>query len=151
MWWRHDKPEQLKAALAANYKVVLCPRIPLYFDFVQYESHKWGRKWKGKFSDLENVYNFPPDTLAGFKEFSNQVLGIQANIWTEVIQNNERLDFMTYPRIFALAEASWTKKENKNYDDFLIRLKPLLDFIKSKGIYYFDPVDPALNPESEGI
>ncbi len=25
MWWRHDKPGQLKSALENNYKVVLCP------------------------------------------------------------------------------------------------------------------------------
>jgi hexosaminidase len=77
-------------------------------------------------------------------------MGIQANLWTEVIQNNKRLDFMTYPRISALAEAAWTRNEIKNYDNFLVRLKPLLNYLKEKNIYYFDPFNPEQNPEPEG-
>jgi hexosaminidase len=150
MWWRHDKPELLKIALENQYKVVLCPRIPLYFDFVQYNTHNWGRKTRGKLCDLKTVYNFPPDSLPGYQEFRNKVLGIQANIWTEVIQNNQRLDFMTYPRISALAEAAWTKNENKNYDSFLVRIKPLLNYMKDIDIYYFDPFEPGHNPEPAG-
>jgi hexosaminidase len=149
MWWRHDRQDQLQKSLEAKYKVVMCPRIPLYFDFVQDESHKYGRRWRGAFCDLETVYNFPPDTLAGIKEYSNQILGIQANLWTEVIHNNERLDFMTYPRISAMAEAAWTKGE-RSYDDFMVRLKPMLVFFKEKDIYYFDPFNPELNPEPAG-
>ena len=34
MWWRHDKPEVLEKGLDNNYKMILCPRKPLYFDFV---------------------------------------------------------------------------------------------------------------------
>ena len=150
MWWRHDKPEQLKTALESNYKVVLCPRIPLYFDFVQHGTHKWGRRWKGAFCELETVYNFPPDTLPGFKEFTSGVLGIQANVWTEIIPNGKRLDFMTYPRLCALAEAAWTNGEDKDYQNFLIRLKPLLNFLKSQNIYYYNPFDPDLNSEPAG-
>jgi hexosaminidase len=151
MWWRHDRQGQLKTALEKHYNVVLCPRIPLYFDFVQDRSHKWGRKNRAAVCDLETVYRFPPDTLSGYNDHRSQVLGIQANLWTEVMQNNKRLDFMTYPRITALAEAAWTKKESKDYNDFLLRLKPLLPFLKAKGIYYFDPFDPSLSPEAEGI
>jgi hexosaminidase len=150
MWWRHDKPGQLKEALENKYRVILCPRIPLYFDFVQFEMHKWGRKTKGKLCDSKTVYNFPPDTLPGVKEYRSQVLGMQANIWTEVIQNNKRLDFMTYPRISALAEAAWTKPGNKNYVNFLIRLKPLLNYLKEKDIYYFDLFNPESSPEPAG-
>ena len=151
MWWRHDKPEQLKKALENKYNVILCPRIPLYFDFVQHESHKWGRRWRGAFADIEKVYTFPPDTLPGFKEFNDQILGIQANVWTETIVDDRRLDFMIYPRISALSEAAWTKAGNKNYEDFLERLKAMLSFFKDRDIYYFNPFEPGLSPEAEGI
>ena len=150
MWWRHDKPAQLDSAFARNFKVILCPRIPLYFDFVQNTSQKYGRRWNKKFCDLETVYNFPTDSLFWSKESENQVMGIQANIWTEVIQNSKRLDFMTYPRLSAMAEAAWTKKGTKNYQRFLIRLKPMLNYLKQNNIYYFDPFEPELNPEPEG-
>lgn len=147
MWWRHDKPEQLRAALESGYKVIMCPRIPLYFDFVQDSVYKIGRRWKGAFCKPETVYNFPPDTLPGFNAHRKQILGMQANLWTELIGDNKRLDFMIYPRLSALAEASWTSKDKKEYNSFLERLKPMLGYMKSKGIYYFDPFDPQATPE----
>ena len=65
MWWRHDKPQMLDMAIKNGYEVILCPRIPLYFDFVQLYSHQKGRKWGGKYAPVESVYNFPSDQFTG--------------------------------------------------------------------------------------
>ncbi len=151
MWWRHDKTDQLLKALDNNYKVVLCPRIPLYFDFVQDKSHQWGRKSRGAGCTEELVYNFPPDTLPGLKERGDQVLGIQANLWTEVIQNNDRFDFMTYPRLSALAEAAWTENSQKDYSGFMSRLKNMLTYYDHLKLYYYNLFDPAKSPEPAGV
>jgi hexosaminidase len=147
MWWRHNLPEKLDTALIENYNVVLCPRIPLYFDFVQDESHKYGRKWDGAFAPLDLVYAFPPDSLPGFTKHYEQVKGIQANLWTERIQNNHRLDYMLNPRLSAMAEAAWTKKKNKDYSNFLNRLKPMLSYFEKQGIYFYSPFVPESTPE----
>ena len=56
---------------------------------------------------------------------------------------------MTHPRLSALAEAAWTKKENKNYDDFKERLKPMLSYLDDLGIYYYNLFEPELTPEPE--
>ncbi|MDB4583579.1 beta-N-acetylhexosaminidase [Draconibacterium sp.] len=151
MWWRHNMPNKLEAALSENYHVILCPRIPLYFDFVQQESHEWGRKWAGAFSTLELTYAFPPDTLPGFRQNLKNVVGLQANIWTERIQNNKRLDFMTNPRLSAMAEAAWTTNANKNLTDFKRRLKPMLSYLEKQDIYYYNPFNPQLTPEPPGV
>ncbi len=151
MWWRHDKQDQLFKALVNNYHVVLCPRIPLYFDFVQYETHKDGRKWRNIFCPLEMVYQFPVDTLSGFEKYYHQILGIQANLWTERIQNEDRFDFMLYPRLSALAEAAWSIKENKLYSDFLERLKPMLSYYDDLNIKYFNPFSPDQTPEPKSF
>lgn len=151
MWWRHNLPEKLEAALSEGYEVVLCPRIPLYFDFVQDENHEWGRKWGGKYSTLELTYQFPSDTLPGFLLHENQIKGLQANIWTERIQNNKRLDFMTHPRMAAMSEAAWTFRENKNLEQFKKRLLPFLKYYKKNNIYYYNPFQPELTPEPVGV
>ena len=93
LWWRHEKPDYLTKALDRNYPIVLCPRIPLYFDFVQHESHQVGRRWAGAYCELEGVYQFNAEQYAGDR--TQQVLGVQANLWTEHIKTLERLDFMT--------------------------------------------------------
>jgi len=77
-------------------------------------------------------------------------LGIQANLWSEVIHNAKRLDFMTYPRLSALSEAAWTSGNLKEYNNFLERLKPMFELLKGKGVYYFDPFVTEQNPEPPG-
>ena len=128
MWWRHEKPSQLLKAFERGYKVVLCPRIPLYFDFVQTENHQWGRKWNKAYAPLELVYRFPPDTLPGIGKYQQQILGIQANLWTETVQSADRFDFLTFPRLSALSEAAWSANSRKDFSDFSHRLQLMLPY-----------------------
>lgn len=152
MWWRHDKPVILKRALEKGYQVVMCPRRPLYFDFIQHSAHKWGRVWDG-FCPLEDVYTFP-DKGFMLGELTSQerelIKGIQANLWTERVQNEKRLDFMTFPRLLALSEAAWTGPRQKDFEDFCRRLKTNYKTLDRFGLYYFDPFDPQRHPEPEG-
>jgi hexosaminidase len=147
-WWRHDKPASLEKALNNTYNVVLCPRIPLYFDFVQYHSHKNGRKWDGAFAALGDVYNYPDSTHTFTTENSYLIRGIQANLWTERLKTNQQVDFMMYPRNFALSESAWTEKSNKDYARFESILLPLFDYLDEQNIHYFNSLNdtPDLEP-----
>jgi len=150
MWWRHDHPEVLKDALSKGYATVLCPRIPCYFDFVQHASHKHGRRWSG-FCDLHKVYDYPYLPKDITKEEKKLIRGIQANVWSETIQNDKRLDFMTFPRLTALAEAAWTTNSQKNYESFIVRLKTMMKYYDRENIYYFNPFAPKSTPEPKGF
>lgn len=139
-WWRHDKPQQLSGALNKGYQVVLCPRLPLYFDFVQDSTHTLGRKWGKAYSPLKDVYNFDVHSIPVITT-SNQknILGIQANVWSETITDTHRLDYMLYPRIAALAEAAWTPKEKKNYTGFTNTLQQHMLLYNEERINYYNP------------
>ena len=146
-WWRHDQSETLVTSLDGGFDIVLCPRIPLYFDFVQHESHKNGRKWDGAFGNLADVYRYP-DAVHNFnKSETRSIKGIQGNLWTERIKTNERFDFMTYPRILALSEAAWTDDANKDYNRFVTLLPLWQSYLDEKGIRYFDNFGSS--PETE--
>jgi len=146
-WWRQNLPGQLHLALQKNYQVVLCPRLPLYFDFVQDSGHISGRKWNGVYNRVNNVYNFP-DTQTPVEELNSKlIIGVQANIWTESIGSEKRLDFMLFPRIAGLAEAGWTAPELKNEESFNERLKAGFKNYDNAGIYYYNPFDPSFHPE----
>ncbi len=139
MWWRHDKPEVFQSALKNNFQVIMCPRIPLYFDFVQDENHTFGRKWDGKFAPVRSVYEFPSIQFAPESAFKNPLVkGIQANLWSETVKSTQRLEFMLFPRINALSEAAWTNDEQKDFDDFESRLIKMFDVYKNENIEYFD-------------
>ena len=147
LWWRHDRINKLETALEAGYDVVLCPRIPLYFDYDQDKSHQYGAKRRGDFSPLDMVYAYPVDSVLNLAKNQILIKGLQANIWTERIDDVKRLDFMTHPRLSALAEACWTNKENKDYEDFKQRLKPMLSYFDALNIYYYNPFEPESTPE----
>lgn len=152
MWWRHDRDASLKRSLDSGYTTILCPRRPMYFDFIQHKNHKWGRVWSG-FCPIEDVYAFPDRDFELRKvspEQQRHIRGIQANVWTERIHTPERLDFMLFPRIFGVAEAGWTQPENKDYADFSRRMEPVYRALDAAGIYYFDPRNPDRHPEPKG-
>jgi len=148
-WWRQNVPSQLKLALDKKYQVVLCPRLPLYFDFVQDKSHVSGRRWSGGlFNSVSNVYNFPYREFPAEQLNSKLVLGIQANIWTELVGSPKRLDFMIFPRMAALAEAAWTDSARKDEASFNERLKVNFPLYDKENIYYYNPFDPGAHPEA---
>lgn len=142
-WWRHDKPEQLQLALKNGYTTVICPRIPFYFDFVQEESHRYGRKWGKAFGTLEALYKYPVEDLLKSETYKGQIAGVQGNLWTETVNTTDRLDFLTFPRLAALAEVGWSESRTKNYGRFLEDLKKHLALYKEENLYYYDPFDPS--------
>lgn len=152
MWWRHDRVNVLKKSLEGHYRTILCPRRPLYFDFIQHDSHKWGRVWDG-FCPLQDVYDFPDKGWSAWNisaKDAGQILGIQANLWTERIHNEKRFDFMIRPRICALAESAWSMPDVKDYTSFCERMRPVYRLWDEAGVYYFDPRQPGRHPEPEG-
>ncbi len=145
-WWRHDQTEQLKLSLQNGHKTVICPRLPLYFDFVQHPGHKVGRRWGGRFNQLQNIYDFTLAQLPVTTTQHQHILGFQANLWSETVNSVERFDFLVFPRIAALSEAVWSS-DNKDYKDFLQRLEQHLPEYEKAGLYYFDPLDVNKHPE----
>jgi hexosaminidase len=146
-WWRHDQPKQLKTALSNKYQTVVCPRLPLYFDFVQDSTHLYGRKWSKLYNPIQNVYDFDPAKVAENAEQAKYILGMQACLWTETAPSVQRLDYLLFPRIGALAEAAWTSPANKNTADFMKRMPAHLNLYKQEGLYYYDPFAPLKNAE----
>jgi hexosaminidase len=70
---------------------------------------------------LKQVYEFDPlpDDLA--PENQAHVLGGQANLWTEYVLNIGQVEYMMLPRLGALAEADWSPKETRDWEDFKAR------------------------------
>ncbi|WP_455672459.1 beta-N-acetylhexosaminidase [Phocaeicola sp.] len=146
MWWRHDRQHQLVKALENGYRVILTPRRPMYADFIQFGAHKVGRQWNG-YNPIENLYSFPEPISHLMKGYEDQVLGMQMSLWTERVADSKRLDFMTFPRLIALAEAAWTPEKAKECSLFMQRLPHFLEYLDTLGIYYFNPFNPMEREE----
>lgn len=149
MWWRHDRKHQLLKALEKGYRVIMTPRRPLYADFNQDASHKYGRVWDG-YNALENVYAFPEPVLHLARGYEKQLMGLQMSLWTERIADTKRLDYMAFPRLAAVAEDAWTPETGKDFSRFMQRLPLFLDYLDGLGVYYYNPFNPSATPEPAG-
>jgi len=100
-------------------KVVLAPQDRTYLDQWQSANGR-GEKFDaiGGFLPLDKVYNI------GESAGSAQVLGMQAQLWSEYIAGGRKnLDYMAWPRGAALAEAAWSGRHRPGYQNFLERLR----------------------------
>ena len=135
-WWRRDKPEVRDAAVRNGYDVVMSPADQLYFDYPQgpgepgapWEGNKGGPQSIGKMLAWEPVPDgYTPDEQA-------HVIGVEAAVWTEFIATERYLQFMTFPRMLALAEIAWRPKGPRNEQEFSDRLAPHIEALRAKGI-----------------
>jgi hexosaminidase len=114
-----------KEAAGAGHDVVMTPTGYCYFDFYQ-SSNKVAEpkaaSW-GKPLTLGKMYSYEPMPTNVPVELQSHILGAQGNLWTEEIPNLKHVEYMTFPRISALAEDTWSARDARNWDDFMRRLK----------------------------
>lgn len=120
--WQGTVSETSRAANEGR-KIIMSPFSAYYVDY-PHGMHP-----------LSASYNFEPDRFRGLDSNGKRnILGVESPIWTEHINNNERLEFMCFPRWFAVAETGWTDNKNKNYKEFCSVCRSLSDIYRSKGI-----------------
>jgi len=109
-------------AARQNHDVIMTPNTYCYLDYYQADP-KTQPIAIGGFLPLEKVYSFNPSVSDSLTtEQARHVLGVQANIWTEYMPTTPYVEYMTFPRLIAVAETAWTPREGKNFDDFKQRL-----------------------------
>ncbi|WP_171908725.1 beta-N-acetylhexosaminidase, partial [Streptomyces nanshensis] len=96
------------AAARAGHDVVLCPEQQVYLDHRQ-DGGADEPVPLGFVRTLRDVHGFEPvpPELAGTPH-ERRVLGAQANMWTECAESQQRVDYQTFPRLAAFAEAVWS-------------------------------------------
>lgn len=107
-------------AAKQKHKVIMTPGNPVYFDHSQ--SQNEDSVTIGGYNPLEKVYAYEPVPKELSGEEQQYVLGSQANLWTEYIGNEKKIEYMLFPRMAALSEVLWGQKENRNWEDFQRKL-----------------------------
>ncbi|WP_103865984.1 family 20 glycosylhydrolase [Aquimarina sp. I32.4] len=126
---------------AANkgHDVIMTPAKFCYFNFYQGD-FKVEPLAFGGYIPLEKVYTYDPIPKEIEEDKKKHILGAQGNVWTEYTYKDETIEYLLYPRIIALAETTWTQKENKKYDDFLNRLHEAYNILDYNNIEYHIPL-----------
>ncbi len=148
MSWRGEKGG-IKAA-KARHDVIMTPNFANYLDLKQGQSEFEPNLGYSE-ALLSTCYNYSviPDDLT--EEEAQHVLGTQGNLWTESISDWEKLTYMTFPRLFAVAENGWTPEENQNFEDFMNRLAPQLERLKVDHVRFANSVyNPWISQKGNG-
>jgi len=120
------------AAAVAGNDAILTPWPTLYFDNRQsaLPTEPPGRT---RVISLEDVYRFDPLDPSLSQAQQRHVLGLQANIWTEHISSDARVDWMSLPRAAAVAEVGWSPPARRQWPDFLQRLAAFMPRYRALG------------------
>lgn len=131
-----EKGQAYDAHKLANegYHVILAPGTHLYFDHPhEPDPEERGLFWACRFVDTRKVFSFMPATIMAnadvkltgekltkadlkairesddFMELkkSENIKGMQGQIWTELVRTRQQFHEMIFPRIIALAERVW--------------------------------------------
>ncbi|KJK48271.1 beta-N-acetylhexosaminidase [Streptomyces sp. NRRL F-4428] len=105
------------AAAEAGHDVVMCPEQQVYLDHRQAGGPDEPMPI-GYVRTLEDVYRFEPVPPTLTPQAAAHVLGAQANMWTEVTQDQGRVDYQVFPRLAAFAEAVWSWQPAPGERDF---------------------------------
>ncbi|MYT22087.1 family 20 glycosylhydrolase, partial [Streptomyces sp. SID7760] len=132
------------AAAEAGHDVVMCPEQHVYLDHRQAGGPNEPMPI-GYVRTLEDVYRFEPVPPKLSPEAASRVLGAQANVWTEVMENQSRVDYQVFPRLAAFAEVVWSRLPEpgeRDYADFEARMGAHYRRLDALGVDYRRPGGP---------
>ncbi len=126
-------------AAKQGHEVVMSPTDFAYIDYMQGDASIEPPVYATL--RLKKTYQFEP-----LPEGINPSLvkGGQANLWTEQVYNMRHAQYMTWPRAFAIAEALWSPKEKRNWNDFAARVETHFERMNAAEVKYspaiYDPI-----------
>ena len=97
--WLNSESKPLQLA-ETGYQVVIATANHLYFDFAYCNHHEEkGLNWGG-YTDEYRSFDWQPAQ-------HENIIGMSAQLWGEVIRSFAQVEWQLYPKIYGLVERSW--------------------------------------------
>ena len=151
-------------AMPGGHKAILTPATHTYLDFPEGSTpgEIKAATWMPPIS-LEKVYSMPVNDYSD----NSTVIGVQGCLWSdqfihgtilqEIVPLDENrseqyIDYLTFPRLMAVAEVAWGKESKRDWEDFRERTSRQYAKLKEKGIGYRvpEPIIEVLRENSDG-
>jgi hexosaminidase len=101
-------------------KVIMSPASRSYVDMKYDASTPLGLNWAG-YLNVQDAYSWEPATyVSGISE--NNILGLEAPLWTETIQTMADVEYMAFPRLAGYAEIGWSPAAGRDWSEYRSRL-----------------------------
>ncbi|MFK3983940.1 beta-N-acetylhexosaminidase [Micromonospora sp. NPDC050397] len=119
-WGTAAADEKVSEAVARGARVIMSPGNRTYLDMKYDDATPLGLDWAGLI-EVRTAYDWDPgSSLDGVPE--EAVLGIEAPLWTETIRTVAEVEYMTFPRLVAVAELGWSTEAARDWESFRLRL-----------------------------
>ena len=109
------------------------------FEVVNSNRHDTYLDYSYEVTPLLKAYSFNPIPEGLGKENEAKIVGLGCQMWGEYTPNLTRLYYQIFPRIAAYAESGWTIAENKDYDEFSVRMKNTENRWRKSGYFNQQP------------
>jgi hexosaminidase len=131
--WNSEKYAKMAAEKGA--KLLFSPAKKVYLD-MQYDSTtKLGLHWAA-YIEADSSYIWDPATrIEGIAK--EQILGVEAPLWTETIASMDDIEYMAFPRLPGVAEIGWSAARRRNWDEYKTRLGRQSKRWKNMDIDYY--------------
>ncbi len=130
-------------AARAKHDVIMTPTDFAYFDYSQGDPRTEPINIGG-YLTLEKVYSFDPVPPELKADEAGYIIGGQGNVWTEYMKTPDKIEYMVFPRMLAMAEVLWSPQETRDYTDFLKRLPYQFARLDRQNVNYRIPVPAGL-------
>ncbi|MFT4281625.1 family 20 glycosylhydrolase [Microbacterium sp.] len=141
--------DKTRAFVARGGRVILSPADAVYLDMKFAADSPLGLTWARGVTTLERAYDWEPaEVIAGIGD--EQILGVEAALWTETVRDLADIDALLFPRIAAAAEAAWSPPRGstpeRSWASFRERVEALPSLWAALGFGGTSP-ENALDPE----
>ena len=136
-FWARDSTDNKNAfsAVAQNAKIVMSPATKAYLDMKYDKNSKLGLDWAGHI-EVDVAYNWSLENHIGGINKEN-IVGVEAPLWTETVENSKDLEYLAFPRVIGIAEIGWTPTSQRNWDEYKVRLGKHKDRLDALDINYY--------------
>lgn len=129
------RSQDATTAVQQGAQVIMSPAAKMYMDMKYNSSTTLGQAWAG-YIDVQDAYSWDPATLiTGVSE--QNILGIEAPLWTETIQSMADVEQMTFPRLPGYAEIGWSPQAARDWDNYSGRLASHGPRLTNRGIQFY--------------
>lgn len=131
-WW--SSVDHAKKAVEKGMQVIVSPAKKAYLD-MQYDTlSKHGLHWAA-YIPVDSAYIWNPESHGGIPV--ENILGVEAPLWSETISNIDELEYLAFPRVIGYSELSWSTPENRDWEDYKVRLANQAPFLERMDVKYY--------------
>ncbi|MGA6219555.1 beta-N-acetylhexosaminidase [Streptomyces umbrinus] len=131
MTWRD--PSHTLTAARRGHSVINAYHRATYLDYAQSDGPHEPPAQPGTVVDLRAVHAHDPVPEDADAEAAGRVLGTQTQLWTEFVTTPAHIEYLTYPRLCALADRGWSGATD--WADFRARLGEHTARLDALGIH----------------